>query len=183
MRILWGVLFDSGTAWINTISCNLSHVYACILVPGRCGSNFKRKIFKLITLNTNLDTPCGHAVKLLPQNLTSKKSALAQVMAWYHQATGHYPGQCFPSYMSPYGVAMPHELNNSLAPSGFNFKCVIFKQSLVLHIVDHFLWICHQVNAKDLWLTRKWLRAARQQAITWARVDPELYHHLASLMS
>ena len=35
------------------------------------------------------------------------KSTLVQVMAWCYQATGHYLSQCWPRYMSPYGVTRP----------------------------------------------------------------------------
>ena len=37
-------------------------------------------------------------------DLTLDKSALVQVMAWCRQATSHYLSQCWPRYMSPYGV-------------------------------------------------------------------------------
>ena len=34
-------------------------------------------------------------------------STLVQVMAWCRQATSHYLSQCWPSFLSPYGVTRP----------------------------------------------------------------------------
>ena len=34
-------------------------------------------------------------------------STLVQVMAWCRQATSHYPSQCWPRSLSPYGVTRP----------------------------------------------------------------------------
>ena len=46
-------------------------------------------------------------LRWMPLDLTDDKSALVHVMAWCHQATSHYLSQCWPSFMSPYGVARP----------------------------------------------------------------------------
>ena len=43
----------------------------------------------------------------MPLDLTDDKSTLIQVMAWCHQATGHYLSQCWPRSMSPYDVTRP----------------------------------------------------------------------------
>ena len=40
-------------------------------------------------------------------DFTDDESTLVQVMAWCHQATSHYLSQCWPRYMSPYGVTRP----------------------------------------------------------------------------
>ena len=47
----------------------------------------------------------------MPLDLTDDKSTLVQVMAWCHQATSHYLGQCWPRSMSPYGVTRPQWVN------------------------------------------------------------------------
>ena len=39
-------------------------------------------------------------------------------------------------------ISFPPETN------GFDFKCITFKHILVMDILDHFLWICHQVDDK-----------------------------------
>ena len=43
----------------------------------------------------------------MPQDLADDKSILVQVMAWCRQATSHYLSQCWPRYLSPYGVTGP----------------------------------------------------------------------------
>ena len=63
------------------------------LAPLRCGSNSKR--MKLTTQNSSLGTCCEISLMWMPQNLTNEKSTLIQVMAWCHQATSHYLGQCW----------------------------------------------------------------------------------------
>ena len=62
------------------------------------------------------------------ENCTNEKSTLVQVMAWCHQATGHYLSQCWPKSMSPYDITRPYWVN-SLAPGRCSFyhKLVIFK--------------------------------------------------------
>ena len=40
-------------------------------------------------------------------DFTDDQSALAQVMAWCHQATSHYLNQCWSRSLSPYGVTRP----------------------------------------------------------------------------
>ena len=50
---------------------------------------------------------CKIALRWMPLDLTDDKSALVQVMAWCHQATSHYVSQCWPRFMSPYGVTRP----------------------------------------------------------------------------
>ena len=74
---------------------------------GRCGSDLKNTIFKLIIQNYSLSTCCEIALWWMPQNITNKKSRLVQIMAWCRQATSHYLSQCWPRYLSPYGVTKP----------------------------------------------------------------------------
>ena len=50
---------------------------------------------------------CKIALRWMPLDLTDDKSTLIQVMAWCHQATSHYLSQCWPRFMSPYGVTRP----------------------------------------------------------------------------
>ena len=50
--------------------------------PGRCGSNSKRIIFKLIVLNNSLDICCEIASRWMPRKFINDKSTLLQVMAW-----------------------------------------------------------------------------------------------------
>ena len=40
-------------------------------------------------------------------DFTKNKSTLVQVLAWCRQATSHYLSQCWPKFLSPYGVTRP----------------------------------------------------------------------------
>ena len=53
------------------------------------------------------DISCKIALRWMPLDLTDDKSTLVHVMAWCRQATSHYPSQCWPRSMSPYGVSRP----------------------------------------------------------------------------
>ena len=50
---------------------------------------------------------CKIALRWMPLDLADNKSTLVQVMAWCRQATSHYLSQCWPRFMSPYGVIRP----------------------------------------------------------------------------
>ena len=53
------------------------------------------------------DITCEIAYRWMSLDFTDDKSALVQVMAWCCQATSHYPSQCWPRPMSPYGITRP----------------------------------------------------------------------------
>ena len=77
------------------------------LAPGRCGSNIKSIIFKLVKQNSNLPTCCEITLRRMPKNLTNDWTTLVQVMVWCRQATSHYLRQCWPRSMSLYDVTRP----------------------------------------------------------------------------
>ena len=64
---------------------------------------------------SNLSTHCEIAFRRMAQIPTKNRSTLVQVMAWYHQATSYYPGQCWPSFISPFGITRPQWVNPSSA--------------------------------------------------------------------
>ena len=53
--------------------------------------------------------------------LTGDKSTLVQVMAWCCQATSHYLCQCWPRFVSPYGVIRPQWANFHSTQSTVSF--------------------------------------------------------------
>ena len=61
------------------------------------------------------------AVRWMSFVLIDDKSTLVQLMAWCRQATSHYQSQCWPSFMSPYGVTRPQWVN-SLVPGKFEWN-------------------------------------------------------------
>ena len=77
------------------------------LISEKCGSNFEVIIYKLIMQNSSSGTHCEIALRWMSHNLKGKKLALVQVMGWFRQAMGHYLSQCWPSFMSSYGVNKP----------------------------------------------------------------------------
>ena len=68
------------------------------------------------------------ALRWLPLNFNDEKSTLVQVMAWCRQATSHYLTQCWPRFLSPYGVTRPQWVNTSRPrQNGRHFAESIFK--------------------------------------------------------
>ena len=80
--------------------------FATILVGSPPGAISKLQIsilfYWLVSSQSNYN-----ALRWMPWDLTEDKSTFVQVMAWCRQATSHYLSQCWPSSMSPYGVARP----------------------------------------------------------------------------
>ena len=89
------------------------------LAPGRCGcgSNSKSMIFKLIN-HTSSWGLIEIALRWIPQNLTDQKLTLVPIMAWCHQATSHYMGQCWPRSMLSYCITWQQWVNFNKVISG-----------------------------------------------------------------
>ena len=87
---------------MSTWHCHLSPFNS--LAPERCCCGHKLVIFKLISRKYILSIFNATALRWMPRVLTDDYSALIQVMAWCHQKTSHYLGQCWPRSMSPYGI-------------------------------------------------------------------------------
>ena len=122
--------------------CTLGHVTirtGCFnsLAPGRPGCHSITAIFNLVLLIGIFTSSKDNALRWMPRDLTDDKSTLVQVMAWCHQATSHYLSQCWPSFMSPYGVIRPQWVN-SLAPQSYERKStnVFFKLALQIDILS-----------------------------------------------
>ena len=74
------------------------------LDPWNCQWNFRKVILKLILEMGDWGITCEIVRRQLPLGLINDKSTLVQVMAWCHQTTNHYLGQCWPTSMSPYCI-------------------------------------------------------------------------------
>ena len=83
--------------WEKSI-CKLAHW------PKRCGSNFAYVIFKQILVICILNITGETDLRWMLQDLTDNKSTLVQAMAWCHQAICHCLNQCWPSYITSYGI-------------------------------------------------------------------------------
>ena len=106
-------------SWINLIvTWAMMQYMASLLVnslwPGIFKWNFRWVLFKPITVIGGWDTSCEIALRRMSLDLTNHKSRLVQVMAWCRQATRHYLGQCWPSFLSPCGFTGPQYVNTSL---------------------------------------------------------------------
>ena len=74
------------------------------LAPGKFEWNFGYVIFKQILVIDAFGICCEIALIWMSLDFTDDQSTLVQVMAWCCQATSHYLSQCWPRYLSPYGV-------------------------------------------------------------------------------
>ena len=103
----------------------------CLLTPERYGNNFTSVFFKLIlgilpswiffifsstlVLTPSIDVvfelsmsiSCLIGIRWVPQNPINGMSTLVQVMACCRQATSYYLSQCWPTFMSLYGISRP----------------------------------------------------------------------------
>ena len=77
----------------------------------------------------------------MPLDLTDDKSTLVQVMAWCRQATSHYLRQCWPRFMSPYGVTRPQWVNEQ-------HPC-FQKLAMILKISLHITWKKNAMKSLD----------------------------------
>ena len=75
-------------------------------------------------MNWHLEHSCQIALMRMPQKPFDDKSTLVQLMARYRQATSHYLIQCWPKFMSPYGLTRPQwiELLGVIIDSKLSWK-------------------------------------------------------------
>ena len=103
--LLWG--FEENWPCYDGTELYFLHQPLNSLTTRRFEQNFRWVIFKLISVTDGWDISCKIALRWMPLDLTDDKSTLVQVMAWCRQATSHYLNQCWPRFMSPYGVIRP----------------------------------------------------------------------------
>ena len=77
------------------------------LAPVKFEWNFRYVNFKRILVIDGWGISYEIALIWMSLNLTDDQSTFVQVMAWCCQATSHYPSQCWPKCLSPYGVTRP----------------------------------------------------------------------------
>ena len=114
----------------------------------------------------------------MPQNPSDDKSTLVQVLAWCRQATSHYLIQCWPIFMSPYGVTRPQWVN-SWAPGDIKWiltdwgrgKWTPFGRQ---HFQVHFLeWKCLCIKISLKFVPKRQINniPALVQIMAWHRPD------------
>ena len=115
-------------------------------------------IFKIISVITCGGISNEIALRWMSLDLTDEKSILVQAMAWCHQATSNYLGQCLPRSRSQYGLTRPQWVNCIM-----RLICKSYLNSPLLTpygVTDH----------GQHWF-RSWLGAKWHQAKTWTNVD------------
>ena len=98
------------------------------LAPAICVSKYKVIIFKLIIQNNSLVAHYEISLRWMSQNLTNEKSTLVQIISWCRQETSHYPCQCWPRSMTPYGFTRPHWVKTMV--SDIDTDCGLWNNSL-----------------------------------------------------
>ena len=78
---------------------------------GKFEWNFRYVIFKQILVIGAWGISCEIALIWMSLDFTDAQSTLVQVMAWCRQAASHYLSQCWPRFLSPYGVTRPQWVN------------------------------------------------------------------------
>ena len=116
----WSVHIGSGTwANIDWALCqrmaSLGHNELTHWSLGDLNEVLDKYIFKLVLVLGGWGMSCDIAWRWMTLDLNDDKSTLIQAMAWCHQATSHYLSQCWPSFMSPYGIARPQWANSRRA--------------------------------------------------------------------
>ena len=104
---------------------------------------------------------CEIALSWMAQNTFDDKSTLVLVMAWCRQVTSHYLDQCWPRFMSPYGITQ--WVKTSLTHWG-----------RVMHICIAYLTIIATDNG---------LSPSRRQAIIWTNASILLIRPLGTNFS
>ena len=108
---------------------------------------FKKIDFEAKSIYWWLSSSCEIALGLMLLDLTDDKSTLVQVIAWCCQATSQYLSQCWPRFMSPYGVTRQHVLTHCgfVNPHGImDFDQHWFRQwfGCCLTAPSHYLNLC-----------------------------------------
>ena len=98
-------------------------VFINSLAFGRSHYNFGSKILKFIPMNSSLGACWEIALRWLPQNLSNVVN-MVQVMAWCHQATSHYLNQCWPRYLTSYGITRPQWVKHSKIVHPINIQTI-----------------------------------------------------------
>ena len=87
-------------------------MYVNSLAPGKFELKFRHVICKQILVLDGWGISCEIALIWMSLDFTDDQSTLVKVMAWCRQATSRYLSQCWPRYLSPYGVTRPQWVNN-----------------------------------------------------------------------
>ena len=119
------------------------------LAPERFEQNFRWLIFKLISVTDGWGISCKIALRWMPLDLTDDESTLVQVMAWCCQATSHYLSQCWPRFMSPYGVTRSQWVNLTWLTKCHSSKLI--QKFLPISICSTSSFTCRRMLSNGTW--------------------------------
>ena len=134
--------WDVHVLWVNSSS------------PGRCGC-----ILNYLILNLTLRIDIFWiSCEIAPRWMTSESTLVDQVMASRSQATKHYLSQCWPRFMSPYGITRPQWVKSLSfhinAQESCKVQCcynvVNFSQNH--HNTRHISCLCGRDMGRFLWV-------------------------------
>ena len=120
------------------------------LAPGRFEWNLEKVIFKLISMINGWGIFCKIAIIWMQLDLTHDKTILVQVMAWCHQATSHYLGQCWPSSLSPHGITRPQWVKAAMCTTYTTIVCILEKSD---KFITEQHWVCF---TNTIWVMLLW---------------------------
>ena len=134
--------------WVATLFEEGQSTAINSLAPERFQRNFSKVNFPANFSDWKQSISCKIVLKWIPMDLTDCKSTLVQVMAWCRQATSHCLSQCWPRFMSPYGVTRPQWVKNQMWPQYVAyFKREYITQQYVLDgVVDFRSGVRHDHN-------------------------------------
>ena len=144
------------------------------------GCHFKTAMFNLVLLIGIFTSSNDNALRWMPWDLAGDTSTLVQVMAWCRQATSHYPSQCWPSSMSPYGVTRPQRVK----PFIFSYPkyLLIETHPKCIPLISYLNLSCNSttscINDPMLYHTQKWSQLCHQRTVfnTVYTFSKFLYH-------
>ena len=130
------------------------------------GCHFKTAIFNLVLLIGIFTSSNDNALRWMSWGLTDDKSALVQVMAWCRHAASHYLRQCWPSFMSPYGVTRPQWVKSFWASlhcyCWSMFACFCFLNDLIVNKENKMIFV-QQRPLRFSWTLREHLVYIKQR--------------------
>ena len=111
------------------------------LAPGKFELNFRNVIFKQILVIDGWGISCEIAQIWMSLDFTDDRSTLVEVMAWCRQATSHYLSQCWPRFMSPYGITRPQWVNMEVNIVSTDDLAPLRTRASVSRVISKF--VCH----------------------------------------
>ena len=121
------------------------------------------------------------AIRWVVLDPTDDESILVQVMAWCCQATSHYMKQCWPRYLSPYGITRLQLDKADLYYNFFIVECLLLhRDTRRLNCHTYEFLVCHYKS--NSYKNRCWMAIA-DTVVPTAQYDASLQNgHLMAVI-